>query len=445
MKFQNSLLTAFVFSLALTAGAVLDAEPVRAQVQKVTAGEVVDQETLKGFVTWATSEFAAITNINEGSRVLQEFRIEGSDWNSGNMYLILLTLQGQVFIHGEDPNLDGRNVVDVIDDNGTRVVADMITADSTDGKLVEWCWVDPNEPNAPRCKDSFALRYWSQVARSSFVVVGGYYQDLSAAGDPLPEIPLPAISAADVVDSLSLQLFVEGSVAWFDSLFDQVGFERANEWKQVLREEGGHFRSGAIYLFMFTTEGYVIFHGADAWREGLLQINVQDFEGRFIIQEMIEIAQAGGGFIRYYWDDPSIQGDENTGTPKTSYVLSLTNTLPVYQGVEFVIGAGFYGNVSVSDERDLLPPDPGDFQLQPNYPNPFRAQTTIGFTAARPAAIRLNIYDLTGRLVTTLADRTYTSGDHRVHWHAQDQAPGVYFVRMLVEGVPNGIQKVMVR
>jgi len=68
MKFRISLLAAL--ALALTAGAALDAEPARAQVPKVTAGEVVDRESLKGFVTWATSEFAAITNISDGARVL---------------------------------------------------------------------------------------------------------------------------------------------------------------------------------------------------------------------------------------------------------------------------------------------------------------------------------------------------------------------------------------
>lgn len=68
MKFRISLLAAL--ALALTAGAALDAEPARAQVPKVTAGEVVDRESFKGFVTWATSEFAAITNISDGARVL---------------------------------------------------------------------------------------------------------------------------------------------------------------------------------------------------------------------------------------------------------------------------------------------------------------------------------------------------------------------------------------
>ncbi|MDE2732294.1 MAG: cache domain-containing protein [Bacteroidota bacterium] len=185
------------------------------------------------------------------------------------------------------------------------------------------------------------------MARPDFVVVGGYYQNLSGAGEPPPDIPLPAVSAEEVVDRASLKQFVDGSVEWLATLFDQVGFERANEWKQVLREEGGHFRSGAVYLFIFSADGHVIFHGADAWREGRLVINNTDFQGeRFITQEVIQVALGGGGFIEYFWDDPTIEGDEDTGTPKVSYAVALTNNLPIYQGVEFIVGAGFHRNFS---------------------------------------------------------------------------------------------------
>ncbi len=65
--------TSSVMLLALLGLAVvgLRARPASAQVPKVTAGEVVDRETLRGFVTWATAVSAAITDINEGSQLIQ--------------------------------------------------------------------------------------------------------------------------------------------------------------------------------------------------------------------------------------------------------------------------------------------------------------------------------------------------------------------------------------
>ena len=77
-----------------------------------------------------------------------------------------------------------------------------------------------------------------------------------------PRFPLPDIGAADVVDRETLRQFVHGSLDWLVELLELVGFARANEWKAVLREEGGHFKSGPIYLFVFTPEAYVLFHGA---------------------------------------------------------------------------------------------------------------------------------------------------------------------------------------
>ena len=329
--------------------AALRAPAVNAQVPKVTAGEVVDRETLKGFVEYATAVSAAITDINEGSRLIQAVRTEGSDYNVGNVYLILMTPDGQVFIHGEDPNLDGKNVFEVVDDNGTKVVQQLLAAGAAGGGFVEWCWDDPADPNDPRCKDSYAIQYHSQVAGADLVVVGGYYQDLSAAGQPLPPVPLPEVTAGDVVDRESLRQFVHGSLDWLLELVGQVGFQRATEWKALMREEGGPFKSGPIYLFVFTPEGYVIFHGADPWREGRTVLDNTDFRGRPFVREVIAVAQGGGGFVEYFWDDPTVQGDEDTGTPKVSYAVSYKSDLPVYQGVEFIVGAGFYRNFSTAE------------------------------------------------------------------------------------------------
>ncbi len=323
------------------------ARPAQAQVPKVTAGEVVDRETLKGFVTWATSEFAAVTNLTEGSKLLEAFRVEGSDWNVGNMYLILFATTGHVFIHGEDPNIDGRLAADVVDDNGTKIVQEIVAAGGRDGgDFVEWCWDDPNDLTDTRCKDAFALQYHSVLTGRDFIVVGGYYQDLSHAGTPLPNVPLPEVSAADVVDRETLRQFVRGSFEWLQELIALVGFERANEWKSVLREDGGHFRSGPIYLFMFTADGYVIFHGANAWREGRFAEDTEDINGTRFVELIIAAARAGGGYVEYFWDDPTVEGDEDTGSPKVSYALSFTSNLDVYAGQEFIIGAGFYRNFS---------------------------------------------------------------------------------------------------
>ena len=324
--------------------------PAHAQVEKVTAAEVVDKETLRKFILWAESVMSQIDDINEGAQLLEEVRTEGSDYNSGNMYVILFTTEGHVFIHGEDPNIDGKLVVNVQDDQGTHVVREMLSTGAQDGGgFVEWCWDDPADAEDVFCKDSYAIEYFSPVANVNFVLVGGYYQDLTHAGEPLPEIPLPQIGAADVVDRETLRQFVHGSLDWLVELLDLVGFARANEWKAVLREEGGHFKAGPIYLFIFTPEAYVLFHGANPWREGRYAEDFVDVNGTRFVELIIAAAQAGGGFVEYFWDDPTVEGDEDIGSPKVSYALSFTSNYDFYPGQEFIIGAGFYRNFSTAE------------------------------------------------------------------------------------------------
>ncbi len=338
-------LTLLVFALALPSP-----RPASAQVEKVTAGEVVNKETLRKFILWAESVMSEIDDINEGAQLLEEVRTEGSDYNVGNMYVILFTTQGHVFIHGEDPNIDGKLVVNVQDDKGTKVVQEMLATGAQEGGgFVEWCWDDPADPEDVFCKDSYAIQYFSPVANADFVLVGGYYQDLTHAGEPLPEVPLPAVQASDVVDRETLRDFVHGSREWMVELLDLVGFARANEWKGVLREDGGPFRSGAIYLFIFTPEAYVIFHGADAWREGRFAETFVDVNGTRFVEEIIAAAQGGGGFVEYFWDDPTVDGDEDTGSPKVSYAVSFTSDYDFYPGEEFILGAGFYRNFSTAE------------------------------------------------------------------------------------------------
>ena len=93
-------------------------------------------------------------------------------------------------------------------------------------------------------------------------------------------------------------------------------------------------------------------------------------------------------------------------------------TLPI---AEVATGGG--------DERALTSV-PTEFTLSPNYPNPFNATTTIQFTVAKEAPVRISVFDVSGRQVAVLADQNYAPGQHEVQWNANDLASGMYFYRM---------------
>ena len=77
-------------------------------------------------------------------------------------------------------------------------------------------------------------------------------------------------------------------------------------------------------------------------------------------------------------------------------------------------------------------------RLGQNYPNPFNPTTTIRFALRERSRARLSIYDLQGRLVTTLVDGIVPAGEHTVPWqgrtrHGSTVASGVYFYRLTTE------------
>lgn len=73
--------------------------------------------------------------------------------------------------------------------------------------------------------------------------------------------------------------------------------------------------------------------------------------------------------------------------------------------------------------------------LKQNAPNPFNPVTRIDFSIERGAPTTLRIFDVAGRLVATLLDRTLPAGEHNVTWRGENSqnrqvATGVYFYEL---------------
>lgn len=69
------------------------------------------------------------------------------------------------------------------------------------------------------------------------------------------------------------------------------------------------------------------------------------------------------------------------------------------------------------------------------YPNPFNASTTVGFGLAVPGSVQLEVFDVLGQRVRTLASGEFGAGLHSVSWDARDDAgfevsTGIYLVRL---------------
>ncbi len=64
--------------------------------------------------------------------------------------------------------------------------------------------------------------------------------------------------------------------------------------------------------------------------------------------------------------------------------------------------------------------DPAAVRLGPGLPNPFTLDLRIGFGLASPARVRLEVHDLAGRRVATLAEGWRPAGAHEALWDGRD-------------------------
>ena len=73
---------------------------------------------------------------------------------------------------------------------------------------------------------------------------------------------------------------------------------------------------------------------------------------------------------------------------------------------------------------------PAEFALHQNYPNPFNPVTTIQFDIPEAGQVRLDVYNIVGEKVATLAQGRLEIGRYTVRWDAAGMASGMYFYRI---------------
>jgi hypothetical protein len=97
-------------------------------------------------------------------------------------------------------------------------------------------------------------------------------------------------------------------------------------------------------------------------------------------------------------------------------------------------GSGSYSGGWVlfgwDDQDNVLMDLPTTYSLHQNYPNPFNPTTTIRYSIPNAARVTLSVYDISGRLVTTLVDGWRDAGAHEVTFDASDLVSGIYLYRL---------------
>jgi hypothetical protein len=98
--------------------------------------------------------------------------------------------------------------------------------------------------------------------------------------------------------------------------------------------------------------------------------------------------------------------------------------------VQYSYDGGEFTSSIVRDRVDL----PEGFSLSQNYPNPFNPSTNIDFSLPFTADATIRVYDMTGRIISTVNLPGTTAGNHSVQFNATNLSSGVYLYRLEAGG-----------
>lgn len=120
-------------------------------------------------------------------------------------------------------------------------------------------------------------------------------------------------------------------------------------------------------------------------------------------------------------------GSSTTATVRVDWPSGIHQTLTLVPGDQRIL--------IVEGATDAVTIAPATVLELSGFPNPFRESTTLSYALPHEAQVDLRIYDVAGRIVTTLVSGSKPAGRHTVEWRGvdregEDVAPGIYFCEL---------------
>jgi hypothetical protein len=189
---------------------------------------------------------------------------------------------------------------------------------------------------------------------------------------------------------------------------------------------------------------------------GLPGATIQAGEAHCVVDRSGEAALTGALLELQYLESQLELGDYTSGderllqlylwdeaTRQWSALTSDVDTVNNVVRAEISAGgtyAAFTSDIVVGVEDDHRGGTlPDDFELQPNYPNPFNPSTTISYSLPEAAHVRIEVCNVLGQKVRTLVNTVRPAGEHQARWDGTDEsgspvASGVYLYRFQSSG-----------
>lgn len=216
-------------------------------------------------------------------------------WNNQRGYYFTLDLHGTILTHSFNPELEGKNVIDMQDKIGNYLFKDFINI-------------------AVNRSEGYSKYYWQRPDNKSKVVEKESYVRLF---EPLGII-IGTGEYSEVIDDYTKDVVIA----------------RLKKLNLVNEED---------YVFVFTKSGEVVLHPYMERGENI--INLKDKDGKFFIKELIESAKTKD-YVEYFWHDFEVSKDLKK--------IGFTREIGYW---DWVIGSGIYMdsiNDKIEQKRTLM-------------------------------------------------------------------------------------------
>jgi len=88
---------------------------------------------------------------------------------------------------------------------------------------------------------------------------------------------------------------------------------------------------------------------------------------------------------------------------------------------------------------------PAAFSVAQNSPNPFNPTTTISFSVPEAGNVSIDVFNVAGQKVDTVASEFMSAGSHSVTWNASGLSAGVYFYTVKAGGFAKTIKMTLLK